>query len=341
MCIYGYTFDNSFGYNSGHWFWELGYNFENKDFNPNDLGILFSNNQQTIYGNAGWRTLQPTKKFNRYSFNYYNQANFQHFSGIFTGFNASTNFNAQTVKRFSFGGNLNYGSEEKDFFEPRQGTTIGIYFLQLERINVNSYISTNSQKKLALDANGYFSRFSNNPKEGYGFSLAPRYRFDNQFSLRYRLNYNKTNDDQGYVDETTNNIIIGMKDRKSYTNSISGKYSFSKNSSLSLSFRHYWSDVKYNAFYNLNSEGGLDENSTYIGEDVNFNSWNLDLNYIWQFAPGSQLIAFYRNSIFNLDTQSELTFFENLDNLFEQSQRHTFSVRFVYFIDYNKLKKIF
>ena len=146
MCIYGYTFDNSFGYNSGHWFWELGYNFENKDFNPNDLGILFSNNQQTIYGNAGWRTLQPTKKFNRYSFNYYNQANFQHFSGIFTGFNASTNFNAQTVKRFSFGGNLNYGSEEKDFFEPRQGTTIGIYFLQLERINVNSYISTNSQK---------------------------------------------------------------------------------------------------------------------------------------------------------------------------------------------------
>lgn len=144
MCIYGYTFDNSFGYNSGHWFWELGYNFENKDFNPNDLGILFSNNQQTIYGNAGWRTFQPTKKFNRYSFNYYNQANFQYFSGIFTGFNAGLNFNAQTVKRFSFGGNLNYGSEEKDFFEPRQGTTIGIYFLQLERINVNSYISTNS-----------------------------------------------------------------------------------------------------------------------------------------------------------------------------------------------------
>ncbi len=31
--------------------------------------------------------------------------------------------------------------------------------------------------------------------------------------------------------------------------------------------------------------------------DKNFNSWNLDVNYLWQFAPGSQLIAFYRNSI--------------------------------------------
>ena len=337
----GYTFDNSFGYNSGHWYWELGYNFENKDFNPNDLGILFSNDQQTFYNNAGWRTLQPTKNFNRYNFNFYSQTNFQHFSGLFTGFNSGLNYNAQTVKRFSFGGNLNYDSEQKDFFEPRQGTTSGVYFLQPERMNVNGYISTNSQKKLALDANGYYSGYTNNPKQGFGFSLAPRYRFNNQFSLRYRLNYNKTNDDQGYVNETSNNIIFGMRDRKSYTNTISGKYSFSTNSSLSLSFRHYWSDVKYNAYYNLNSEGGLDENNSYIGEDVNFNSWNLDLNYIWQFAPGSQLIAFYRNSIFNLDTQFELTFFENLDNLFEQSQRHTFSVRFVYFIDYNKLKKIF
>jgi hypothetical protein len=74
---------------------------------------------------------------------------------------------------------------------------------------------------------------------------------------------------------------------------------------------------------------------------VNYNSWNLDLNYIWQFAPGSQLIAFYRNSIFNKNTDANLDFFKNLDNLFEQPNQHTFSMRFVYFIDYNKLKKLF
>ena len=337
----GYTFDNSFGYNFGHWNWEVGYNFEDKDFNPNDFGIQFSNNEQTIYGSAGWKTLQPTKKFNNYRFNFYNQFNFQHFSGIYTGYNAGLSFNAQTINRFSFGGNFNYGSENKDFFEPRQGSTSGIYFVQPERKNINSWLETNSQKKLALNADGYYTDYRNNPKTGYGFSLAPRYRFTNQFSLRYRLSFNKTNDDQGYVSEDATNIIFGMRDRKNYTNTISGKYSFSTNSSLSLSFRHYWGAVSYNSFKNLNPEGHLDPNTGYKGENVNFNSWNLDLNYIWQFAPGSQLIAFYRNSIFNEDSSSNLDFFDNLNNLFEQSQSHTFSLRFVYFIDYNKLKNIF
>ena len=337
----GWTFDNSFGYNSGNWFWELGYNFENKDFNPNDLGILFSNNEQTVYGNVGWKTVQPTKNFNRIWTNYYHNLNFQHFSGVYTGYSSGAGFNAQTRKRFSFGTFINYGTKRKDFFEPRQGTTSGQYFLQPERMNVNAFISTNSQKKLALNVNGYYTGYSDNPKLGYGFSLSPRYRFNNQFSLRYRLNYNNTNDDQGYVDEDANNIIFGFRDRKSYTNTISGKYSFSTNSSLSLSFRHYWSAVKYNSYANLNAEGNLDPNTTYTGDDVNFNSWNLDLNYIWQFAPGSQLIAFYRNSIFNSDTNSNLDFFDNLENLFDQSQKHTVSVRFVYFIDYNKLKNVF
>jgi hypothetical protein len=337
----GYTFDNSVGYSSGNWRWEAGYSFENKDFNPNDFGILFSNNQQSIYANGGWKTLQPTKNLNRYNFNFYNQLNYQHYSGVYTGYEAGLNYGAQTKKRFSFGGNLNYGSENKDFFEPRQGSTSGVYFLQPERKNINAYISTNSQKKLELNANGYYTGYSKNPKSGYGFSIAPRYRFTNQFSLRYRLNFNKTNNDQGYVDEDASSVIIGMRDRKNYTNTISGTYNFSTNASLSLSFRHYWGSVNYSDYFNLNTEGGLDPNTNYTGENVNFNSWNLDLNYIWQFAPGSQLIAFYRNSIFNSDTHSSIDFFQNLDNLFEQSQSHTFSVRFVYFIDYNAIKNIF
>ena len=337
----GYTFDNSFGYNSGHWNWEIGYNFENKDFNPNDLGILFSNNQQSIYNSAGWQTLQPTKRYNNYSFNYYSQVNFQHFSGIYTATQVGLNYNAQTRSRFSYGGNLNYTTEEKDFFEPRQETTSGVYFLQPEKKNINGWFSTNSQKLFQVDASAYYSDYKKSVRANFGFSVAPRYRFTNKFSLTYEIGYDKKNNDQGYVNEDISNIIFGTRDRKNYTNTIAGKYSFSTNSSLSLSFRHYWGSVTYNGYSNLNSEGGLDTNNTYKGDDVNFNSWNLDLNYIWQFAPGSQLIAFYRNSIFNEDTNSNLNFSENLDNLFNQSQKHTFSVRLVYFIDYTKLKNIF
>ena len=338
----GYSFDNSFGYNFEHWYWELGYNFENKDYNPNDLGILFSNNQQTIYGSAGYRTLQPVGNLNNYSFNYYQQVNFQHFSGIYTGFDAGLNFNAQTKSRFGFGGNLNYSSESKDYFEPRKGSTSGVYFLRPERKNINGWVSSNYQKKFAIDFSSYISDYTNNPKFAYGFGFSPRYRFSNQFSLIYNLDFGKTENDQGFVTKQNNEPIFGQRDRKDYTNSLSGKYSFSTKSSISLSLRHYWGTVSYeDTFYDLNTDGTLSPNNYNADKDVNFNSWNLDLNYIWQFAPGSQLIAFYRNSIFNENSNSNLNFSENLENLFEQPNQHIFSLRLVYFIDYNKLKNIF
>ena len=50
----------------------------------------------------------------------------------------------------------------------------------------------------------------------------------------------------------------------------------------------------------------------------NFNIWNLDLSYEWQFAPGSQLIALYRNQLFNSTSKSSDSFSESLNDLFDQ-----------------------
>ncbi|WP_299161962.1 DUF5916 domain-containing protein [uncultured Tenacibaculum sp.] len=339
----GYSFDTSLGKQSGNWRGEVGYNFENKDFNPNDLGILFRNNRQRIYGFLGYRLLKPKGMFNNYGVNFYYNINFLHNPGTYTGANGGLSFWSQTKKRFGFGGNLNFSTETKDFFEPRQGTTSGIFFNSPQRLNVNHWGSSDYRKKLAFDYSWYYTFFKNNPREGYGFRISPRYRFNNQFSLIYGFRYNKTNNDQGYVTTLDNDdIIFGQRDRSSYNNSVSGKYSFSTKSSLSLTFRHNWSKVPYqNQFYKLNTNNGLLEANAYSdNHDVNFNSWNLDLNYVWQFAPGSQLIAFYRNSISNFNEHAHQGFFKNLDSLFDESNRHTFSVRLVYFIDYNNLKNI-
>ena len=340
----GYSFDTSIGKQAGKWRWEIGYNFENKDFNPNDLGILFSNNEQTIYGFTGFRLLKPKGIFNNYNMNWYYNVNFQHASGIYTGTNSGLSFWAQTKKRFGFGGNFNYSSERKDFFEPRQGSTSGIFFTRPQRINVNHWGSTDYRKKFAIDYDWYYNFFNNHPLEGYGFGISPRYRFTNQFSLVYGFNYNQTYNDQGYIDEVGRDIIFGQRDRTSYNNTISAKYSFSVLSSLSLTFRHNWTKVLYEDEYlSLQNDGSL-SGITYSGtDDLNFNSWNLDLNYVWQFAPGSQLIAFYRNSI-NPDADfapANISFVDNINQLFEEDMQHTFSLRLVYFIDYNQIKNIF
>jgi len=338
----GYTFDNSFGYDFGNYFWELGYNFENKDYNPNDLGILFSNNEQAIYGSLGYRILQPKGYFNNYSFNFFNNAMFQHFSGIYTGYQAGLQFNSQLKSRTGIGFNLNYSSEQRDYFEPRQGSTSGVYFLKPERKNFSFYISTNYQKKFAIDFRSNFSNYTNNPKHEYGFRISPRYRFSNQFSMIYNVNFSDTLNDQGFVTFDGNrNSIFGQRNRRNITNSLTGKYSFSTLSSLSLSFRHYRGTVRYEEqFYDLNSDGTLAPNTYAANENVNFNTWNLDVSYIWQLAPGSQLIAFYRNSIFNSNDNSDIGFVDNLENLFDQPNQHLFSLRLVYFIDYNQIKKL-
>ncbi|TYP98241.1 carbohydrate binding protein with CBM9 domain [Tenacibaculum adriaticum] len=354
----GYAFDTSIGKHGGNWRGEIGYNFENKDYNPNDMGILFSNNEQTIYGFVGYRLLKPKGIFNNYGIDWYYNVNFQHKSGIYTGTNSGLSFWSQTKKRFGFGANLNYSSERKDFFEPRQGTTSGIYFERPMRVNVNHWGSTDYRKKFAIDYDWYYNFYKNHPLEGYGFGVSPRYRFSNQFSLVYGFNYGKNNNDQGYIDEIDEDdiadnaalapyldyIVFGERDRTSYNNTVSGKYSFSIKSSLSLTFRHNWTKVLYDdQYYRLQNNGSLAD-FNYSGTDnVNFNSWNLDLNYVWQFAPGSQLIAFYRNSI-NPDSDyapADISYAENLDKLFKEEMEHTFSLRVVYFIDYNRLKNVF
>lgn len=338
----GYTFDTSFGKNSGSWSWEVGYNFEDENFNPNDMGILFSNNERMIYSSAGYRTLKPKGVFNRINLNLFNAFQYQHHTGEYTGYIANISLNAETKNRLNFGSNIRYATESKDFNEPRQGNTSGVYFRRPERLSANAYISTNRQKKFTTRFRAGFSTYSNDSKSNFDFGFSPSYRISNQFSLQYDFTYFGTKNDQGFVDTAGSNLIFGQRDRKSYTNSLSGRYNFSTKSALSLSFRHYWSSVDYgNNYTMLNTDGTLSSTAYAGANDINYNNWNLDLNYVWQFAPGSQLIALYRNSIFNRDSNSDLDFFDNLDNLFEQPSQHVFSLRFVYYIDYNSLKNIF
>ncbi len=339
----GYMFDTSIGKHSGKWGWEIGYNFEDENYNPNDLGILFSNNEQAIYGNFRYRLLKPKGFLNNGGINLNYNARFLHSSGVYTGSYVGLNFWANTKKRLNFGGNFNINLNEKDFFEPRQGSTSGIYFRTPKNININTWGNTDDRKRLRLNYFVYTTIIdSEYNRSAFGFNFGPRFRFNSQFSMSYRFRYDYTKNGQGYVTEDNGDIIFGQRNWTTHDNSLSGKYSFSTNSSLSLTFRHNWSKVPYNNYYKLNIDNGNLEDTAYAGNhDVNFNSWNLDLNYIWQFAPGSQLIAFYRHSISSFDDNATLGFFDNLDNLFDQPNKHTFSLRLVYFIDYNNLKKVF
>ncbi|MCB0389630.1 MAG: protein with DOMON-like ligand-binding domain protein, partial [Winogradskyella sp.] len=171
--------------------------------------------------------------------------------------------------------------------------------------------------------------------------------FNDRFTLIYSLDFSNSNGGRGYIQNIGDDIVFGQRDRTTLVNTITGNYNFNVFHALSLSFRNYWSVVTYeNQLYTLEDNGRLSTDDGYTlddvnNPDVNFNTWNLDFGYSWQFAPGSMLTALYRNSLFDFSNASRDTYFNSVGNLFKQPIDHNFSIRVVYFIDYNHVKNIF
>lgn len=321
----------NFQYSIGHW-------RSDQNYDINDLGFQRRNNYANYNARLSYEIFEPNRTFDRYRIELEANLRYQNNPYEYAGneFEFDTFF--ITKNRFAFGVDLetNIG-RQKDFYEPRVD---GRFFEQYGIFVSRGWFSTDYRKKFALDVRNTYALRYNHSSRYYAFEFSPRFRFSDKFQIIYEVGLVKLNDDFGWVDELEDgSIIFGERDYNSVTNSLSGKLSFNTKSSLGLSFRHYWSPVKYNDnYFILNDRGTLDNTAYTEIHNINYNIWNLDLSYSWEFAPGSQLVALYRNSIFNEDSLSRLSFSENLNNLFKEPAINNFSLKFIYYLDYNKLK---
>ena len=135
---------------------------------------------------------------------------------------------------------------------------------------------------------------------------------------------------------------MGRRQRNTYENSITGKYTLNNKMALSLVFRHYFSDVTYKQFYTLNQDGNLTDYNNFTNNlNGTYNSWNVDIRYSWWFAPGSQLTLLYRNAVSNYQDISRQSFGDNFSTLFNEPMTNNISLRLTYFLDYNRAKNWF
>jgi len=311
----------------------------NSSYDINDLGFQRNNNYANYFGKMSYRIFKPTKHFNQYRISLSGELSYLNKPNSFQKSDINLESFFITKNRFAFGASIekNIGNIY-DFYEPR---VTGRFFKQNAILFSMGWISTDYRKKFAMDLRaGYGIRHKNNNLYRT-ISFSPRYRFSDKFQLIYKLNFTNMTEEKGWVNELDNgDIIFGNRNIRTLTNTVTSSFNFNTKSALNLSFRYYWSPVKYASnYYRLNNNGTLDD-SNYTGiHDINYNIWNLDLSYNWEFAPGSQLIALYRNSIFNSDEMSDLSFSQNLNNLFNQPKTNIFSIKLIYYLDYNNLKR--
>ncbi|WP_396600760.1 DUF5916 domain-containing protein [Algibacter sp. R77976] len=352
----GYSARAGIGKSSGKFRYSAIYDYADENYDINDLGILFRNNYRNYGAEMSYRIFEPTKKLNSYQINGWLNHKYLANPNTYTGTNTGLNYYATTKKLHTFGINWNWNiGDNHDYFEPRNG--FDSYFTTKDYTQTNLWISSNYNLFFAIDANFGYALYFDKERHNfnnYWYGINPRFKFNDKFLLVLGYEYDDYTADRGYINnqEVDGEIIFGQRERIETEFSISGSYNFDPFKALTLSFRNYLSRVTYdNQVYNLQDNGSLlvsNTNTKYtIGEDddfnpdANFNTWNLDFSYTWQFAPGSQLTALYRNQIFNFSNNSQDSYFDSLNTLFDQEKRNTFSLRLVYFIDYNDVKNVF
>ncbi len=313
------------------------------NYNPNDLGVNFRINIRTHSIGFQYNKYNPfwilNSSYNRFTFSLeqdYSTGEIlkKRYSGRY--FFVFPDFNAIFISMSSQVG------DGIDLFESRVS---GQKFIIPEFYYNGIGISTDYRKPFALDASigygeGYFTDYVVNNYFEVDFS--PIIRLNDQLTLTPSTNYSSFLNGAGFAGYFDGDPKYGVRDVRTLTNILQGKYLFKNNLSVTLRIRHYWSYGLYDYYGDLDSEGYIIEDDSFSGNaDFNFNAFNTDLIFAWQFAPGSFLNFVYKNDLQRDETDIQLSYFNNLRSVLEEGQRNTITMKVIYFFDtvssYNKI----
>jgi Domain of unknown function (DUF5916)/Carbohydrate family 9 binding domain-like len=340
----GYNTSLNFGETSGKFRKSIGAQYVSNDWDNNDLGINFQTHYHALYSNVNYRILNPNKTFNNFSVFQNNYFEFDNRTGRVQESRVSLDVNTTTKKNDYHGYGINGRiTDVHDFYEPRSDNDEK-YLIVPRNLGMYYFFSSNYNRKFALDMNPSIVFLNEKNRVDMSFLFSPRYRFSDKLSMIYSFQFIRQVNNVGFIDfDDVGNTIFARRNRNTFTNSISSKYSINNVMTFNLSVRHYWSYAVNHKILNLQEDGTLEDNFDYIkNKNSNLNIWNLDLSYSWWFAPGSQMSVLYRNNSSTFQRDVDKDFGMNFKNtLNHQILDHTFSISIRYFIDYNSTKNWF
>jgi hypothetical protein len=339
---FGYHYSLAYAKISGNFRFEYAQLLETDRYDPNDMGFNIRNNRFENSFSAQYNLYEPFWKV----LNWYNYAQIS-YQTLYTDFKyTSLDFyaesNTTSKKHLSFGANTSFSPiASHNYYEPR---VEGWMYISPAYGNLTHWISSDYRKKLAMDVSlsGYIAPADKS--SGYGTRIAPRYRISDRIFTRYQLTYQKTLNDVGYVEATCDTtgqsvIYFGRRDVQTVVNVLEANYMITSTMSIDVRARHYWVSAPYYDFSILQPDGTLQPAQYAEDADVNYNSFNIDLTYIWNFAPGSQISVMWKNAISTFSNRIEPSFFSDFRETITSPASNSFSIRVLYYLDALYFKK--
>jgi hypothetical protein len=203
--------------------------------------------------------------------------------------------------------------------------------------------STDTRKKNQIQLTATTKWFES-PEDHFYFDvgLAPTMRLGNKIIISASSIYSSHTNNQGYAGRIdVNNVVFGLRQEHTVENIITFQYLFSSYSNLNFRLRDYWSKVRYDQYYELQSDGSLTSGSYNGNSDVNLNIFNIDMVYTWQYAPGSFLSLSWKSSLALNNKSREDEYFKSFSKTLETPKNTTLSIRLIYYLDYLRLRKAF
>lgn len=305
------------------------------NYDQNDFGYLRRNNEVVNQLSVSHRISRPFACFLTFQ-NHLNLLYGRRFSpNDFSEFIYSYNFSTEFRNYYYLGLTVEYTPlKRKNYYEPRVENR---YFINYKYIKYRIYGTTDPRKALWIELEGAYSRSYN-----YGFNvntvsleMLDHINLGNHLNFGLQSSYEKCINQPGYVNQNPDIGIIyfGRRDRETVVNTLESSYLFTNMLSLSFRLRHYYSKVVYDCFYELRQNGRLTPSDYESNHNINYNAFNIDCTLRWNFAPGSEILLNWKNSIYNSDQCMSNNYWNNFTSILDHPQVNSVSLKFIYFYD--------
>lgn len=343
------TFEKS----SGNFQYSVAQNIESDTYDINDLGFLYNNNELTHEAELAYYIFKPKGKLRKADFELSMNREMLYKPNLYTKTAVDADARIHLTNFFSSGISFNRSiGNTHDYFEARSGDLDNV-FTYGPALDLFWWNSTDYRKRFAGDLGFGYEAISEFNSKAYHVRFSPRFRVNNHIFMTYVISHKTHKNNVGraldseynMLYDDSGNILFSKRERQTITNVYKLSYVVNTELAFDIKLRHYWSTLQHREVYKL-QDGGLKESDFQLTDtnnaplyDINYNTWNIDLNCIWRFAPGSELNLQWKNSISSLHNDASLDAIQNLNRLFEESQGNSLSLRLVYFLDYQYLIK--